>query len=90
MADMNKAIDKAEIRLNQNLWVLVVSYAGLGVAEYWELHRLLCLALIMAALTSILVFVSMVFYTFHYCVKKCAQARDLRSTRTTPPPAVGR
>ncbi len=42
------AINKAEIKLNQNIWALVVSYSALGAAEYWEMHGLRCLALIMA------------------------------------------
>ena len=66
-------IDK--LRLNQNLWALVVAYAALGAAEYWDLNRLRCLALIMAVLLSVLVLVSMVFYTITYCVGKLFDAR---------------
>ncbi len=58
------------VKLNQNLWALVVSYAALGASEYWELHGLRCLGLIMSVLLSILVLVSMVFYTIEYCVDK--------------------
>jgi len=68
-------IDKAEVKLNQNLWALVVAYAALGAAEYWELNRLRWLALITAALLSILVLASMVFYTINYCVGKWFDAR---------------
>jgi hypothetical protein len=70
MSSVDTALDKAEVKLNQNLWALVVAYTALGAGEYWELHRLRCLALVMAILLSILVFVSMVFYTIDYCRRK--------------------
>jgi hypothetical protein len=63
------------LKLNQNLWALVISYAALGAAEYWELNRLRCLALIMAVVLSILVLASMAFYTINYCVGKWFDAR---------------
>ncbi len=71
--DTANAVDK--FKLNQNVWVLVVSYAALGAAEYWDLNRLCCLALIMACVLSILVLASMVFYTIDYCVGKWFDAR---------------
>lgn len=67
------------LKLNQNLWALVVSYAALGAAEYWELTRLRCLALIMVGVLSILVLVSMVFYTINYCVGKWFDTKEMRS-----------
>jgi hypothetical protein len=74
----NDAVDK--LKLNQNLWALVVAYAALGAAEYWELNRLRCLALIMAGLLSILVLASMAFYTIDYCVGKWFDAqKEIRS-----------
>jgi len=63
------------LKLNQNTWALVISYVALGAAEYWELNRLRCLALIMAGVLSILVLASMVFYTVNYCVEKWFNAR---------------
>ncbi len=75
MPVVDKVVDKAELKLNQNLWALVVAYAALGAGEYWELNRLRCLALIMAGLLSILVLASMVSYTINYCVGKWYDAR---------------
>ena len=75
MAPINAALDKTEVKLNQNVWVLLVSYAALGAAEHWQLTRLRCLALIMAVLLTILVSASMAFYTYEYCVRKWVKAR---------------
>lgn len=71
--------DKFKINLNQNLWGLVVAYAALGAAEYWQLEWLKWLTGVVAAGISFSVLICLVFYTWHYCVRKCAQAREIKS-----------
>jgi len=82
--------DKLDIKLNQNIWGLVFAYAALGAAEYWELNRLRCLALLMAIYLSLSVVMSIGFYTFHYCVRKCTQARGIWTRRTMPSERAGK
>jgi hypothetical protein len=69
--------DKLHINLNQNLWCLVVGFAALGAAERWCLRYLFWPAYLFTWGTGALVFISCVFYTWHYCLRKCIQARRL-------------
>jgi hypothetical protein len=71
------AQDKVDIKLNQNLWCLVVGFAALGAALHWGLHELFWPAYIFMCGAGILVLISCVFYTWHYCVRKCMLARRL-------------
>lgn len=68
--------DKVDVKLNQNLWGLIVAYAALGAAEHWGLRFLFWPALIAAWGLSVLVLIAFVFYTIHYCARKC-----IRTTR---------
>lgn len=81
--------DKLDVNLNQNLWALVLAYAFLGAAEYWDLNWLRCLSLIMAVPLSIFVLVSMLFYTIHYCVRKCIKTRGIWTRKVTQPRRTG-
>lgn len=63
--------------LNQNIWALVAFLSALGAAEYWHLCWLKWMAAIPAAILTVLVVVSMVFYTLHYCGKKWLAFRCL-------------
>ena len=74
--------EKAEIKLNQNLWCFVVGCAALGASLHWGLHQLFWPALLFTWGTGALVFVSCVFYTWHYCARKCLQARGLNNRRS--------
>jgi len=62
--------EKFNINLNQNLWGLVVTYAALGIAEHWNLRRLLCLSLIAAVAMTVSVLFTVTFYTWKYCRSK--------------------
>ncbi len=53
--------DKLDIKLNQNIWGLVVSYAALGAAEHWSLPGLRCLSIFIAGVFSISVVVCLMF-----------------------------
>jgi len=65
-----KIIDKFEINLNQNLWILVVSLSGLGLSEYFELKKLITISYILSIVSSISIFFTLLFYTIDYCKKK--------------------
>ncbi len=62
--------DKVYVKLNQNLWGLVVSYAGVGLSERYGFHQLWWLSFIVAIAMSISILVCLVFYTINYCRKK--------------------
>jgi hypothetical protein len=67
MADLP---DKFKINLNQNLWGMVVSYAALGVAEYWQLEALRWMSTIAAGVMTLSVLITTYFYTWNYCRNK--------------------
>jgi hypothetical protein len=70
--------DQFRINLNQNLWALVVAYGALGAAEHWCLKHLFWPSLIASWVLTVLVLASFGYYTHHYCVKKCADARIIK------------
>lgn len=74
--------DKLDIKLNQNIWGLVVSYSALGAAEYWCLPRLRWFSIVIAGVFSISVVVCLVFYTYTYCVYKKVRAREIKTDGT--------
>jgi hypothetical protein len=63
---------------NQNLWALLVSYATLGMAEYWDLSRLSWLAFAMVVILGASVVVTTIYYTYEYCVRKRVKALNER------------
>lgn len=67
---MDKVSENFKINLNQNLWVLVVSLLGLGVAEYFRLSRLLNISCVLSILSSLSVSITLLFYTINYCINK--------------------
>ncbi len=62
--------DKFKINLNQNLWILVISFVSLGFSEYYDLQKLMPISWILSISSSISIFFTLVFYTFHYCKNK--------------------
>jgi|SRR5208282_2795255 len=70
--------DQFRINLNQNLWALVVAYGALGVADHWCLRHLLWPSLVASWILTVMVLASFGYYTKHYCVRKCAQARIIK------------
>lgn len=67
---MIKTADQFKINLNQNLWVLLASLTALGFSEYFHLEKLQCVSWILSIVSSISVFVTLIFYTLNYCKKK--------------------
>ncbi len=61
---------KIEISLNQNLWGLVITYAALGAAEYWDLKWLCRLSIAGGIIMSISILFTFSFYTWRYCHNK--------------------
>jgi len=74
--------DKLDIKLNQNIWGLVVSYAALGAAEHWCLPGLRCLSIVIAGMFTISVVICLVFYTYAYCVYKWVRAGEIKADGT--------
>jgi len=64
------AEDKLEIKLNQNLWVLIVSLLGLGVSEYFNLNILLYFGLVLSICSTLSIILTLGFYTYNYCKNK--------------------
>lgn len=67
---MEKIGENFKINLNQNLWVLVVAFLGLGVAEYFELPKLLKVSYFLSIASIISVLFTLIFYTVNYCKNK--------------------
>ena len=74
--------DKLDIKLNQNLWGLVVSYSAVGAAEHWCLSGLRCLSLVIAVVFTISVVICLIFYTYTYCVYKKMRASEIKTGGT--------
>jgi hypothetical protein len=55
-----------KINLNQNLWGLIVAFASLGAAEYWELCTLYWFAVLVSVLTTASIAVTVFAYTCVY------------------------
>ena len=64
------ATDKLEISLNQNLWMLIVSMASLGGAEYYKLPKLVCFSNYLCWLSCASITVTVIAYTFNYVKNK--------------------
>ena len=71
--------DQLRVNLNQNLWALIVAYGALGAAEHWCLKYLLWPSLAASWILTGMVLVSFGFYTYHYCVRKCAKSRVVKN-----------
>ena len=63
---MNNPGEPFKINLNQNLWGLVVGLIGLGVAEHFNLCRLLWLSLVMSVVMVVSVSITTYAYTINY------------------------
>ena len=62
--------DKLKINLNQNLWIFIVSVAGLGGSEYFHLCSTFQICRIAAWASLASVILTLVFYTINYCRQK--------------------
>lgn len=67
---MEKIANEFKINLNQNLWVLIISFSGLGFSEYFDLQKLLSISYILSIVSSISVFITLIFYTINYSKNK--------------------
>jgi len=69
-----------KINLNQNLWVLIVSFLALGASEYWKLGQLQTPALVMAWVSAASVIVTLVVYTARYVLNKLGYPMPLEKS----------
>lgn len=58
--------DKLDVKLNQNLWVLIISFASLGCGEYYEIKTLTSFATYICWISSISITVTLGVYTIVY------------------------
>ena len=71
---MPGADDIKQLKLNQNLWGLLLSLGALGAADYFRLSAAFWwLSFVLAIVIAISVLITTGFYTFHYCKKKCEE-----------------
>lgn len=63
-------LDNIDIKLNQNVWLLALSFATLGCAEYFELPKLLCFANYLCWISTISVTITLSAYTVSYVINK--------------------
>jgi putative effector of murein hydrolase LrgA (UPF0299 family) len=61
---MSAIEDQFKINLNQNLWGLLLSFSGLGVAEHYGLFTLYWFSVV----ASVIMMLSMVITTYAYTV----------------------
>lgn len=71
------AAEKVEIKLNQNLWGLLLSLSTLGISEYFCLCTLYWFGLIISILASVSFIATIIPYTLHYCKKKIKDINSL-------------
>jgi hypothetical protein len=62
--------DKLDIKLNQNLWMLLVALISLGCAEYFKLTRLVCFANYLCWISCISITITLLVYTYNYVKNK--------------------
>ena len=73
--------DKFDVKLNQNIWGLVIGFAALGASEHWHLTYLFWLSLLASVGAMVSVAVTMVAYTRYYWKRKCTQANRIGKLR---------
>jgi hypothetical protein len=61
---------KIKLKLNQNLWGLIVAYIALGVAEYKGLKCLSKWAWVLSVAMTLSLVVTTIAYTWRYCANK--------------------
>lgn len=64
--------------LNQNLLTLIASLIALYYGEKCNLCVLTYLGCILSIVFGILVIITMIAYTFEYCMRKCYKAKRLK------------
>lgn len=67
---MSNPTDNFRINLNQNLWGLLVVFAFLGAAEYYQLCVLFWLSFIAAVVMTVSVCLTTFSYTKRYMLNK--------------------
>jgi hypothetical protein len=70
--------DKLDIKLNQNVWALVIAFVALGAAEHWGLRWLFGLSLAASVGAIASVAITTVAYTSHYWNRKCIQIKTIK------------
>lgn len=58
------------LNLNQNLWGLLLSFTGLGGAEYYHLNTLYWITLVISIIMALSVSVTTLAYTVNYWKSK--------------------
>lgn len=71
--------DKFDVKLNQNVWGLVIGFAALGAAEHWCLRWLFRLSLVASFGAIVSVAITMAAYTRHYWNRKCLQTKTIKT-----------
>lgn len=61
---------ETDLNLNQNLWLLLVSFGSLGVSEYFYLKYLFIFSMIITVLAILSLCFTVTFYTYRYCKNK--------------------
>lgn len=64
---------ETDLKLNQNLWLLLISFVSLGASEYFCFEYLLIFSMIITILATLSLCFTVTFYTYHYCRKKLAK-----------------
>ncbi len=65
------AIDEnIKVKLNQNLWGLLLSFVGLGAAEYYHLCTLYWFSLVVSVIMTLSIAVTTIAYTVNYWKNK--------------------
>ena len=67
---LKKLISKVDIKLNQNLWVLIVGYLGIGISEFYCLKILLLFSVVLSIATTVSMICCLDAYTKEYRNRK--------------------
>lgn len=64
------SVDPSKIKLNQNLWGIVVSLIGIGISEYYCLTTLYWFSIIVAIGSTLSFLIALIPYTINYWKNK--------------------
>jgi len=74
---MDNPAKEFKIKLNQNLWLLVVALLGLGFSEFFGLPWLMKISILLSIFSLLSNILTFTFYTIKYIKERLIDIKDL-------------